>query len=279
MHRTSLGIAALALSLCATSAKAVSDVWAFDLRAVPTPGGRMLRFPVNAPAQNVVIPTISFDTFAMDFNSAATTLYAVSEVASGAGQLGTIDLTTGAFAPVSTIVGDAAAEASFTGLKVDPTNEAFYLSSATTLYKLNPATGLTTAVNNFTGGPAGGIVIEIAIDKFGQMYGHEIGGDNLYRVDKNTAAMTLLGPTGFASNFAQGMDFDYDTNTLYATIYTGGGVGAYVSFNTTTGAATTIASTTTWNAEMEMAIASQIPEPASLWALALGGMALARRRR
>ena len=74
------------------------------------------------------------------------------------------------------------------------------------------------------------------------------------------------------------MDFDWDTNTLYATLYTGGGTGVYASLSTTTGAATTIVSTTPWNAEMEMAVKAGIPEPGSLSLLGIAGLAVLRRR-
>ena len=57
-------------------------------------------------------------------------------------------------------------------------------------------------------------------------------------MNKTTGAATLVGPIGINANFAQGMDFDWATNTLYATMYVGTGVGAYVAIDTTTGAPT-----------------------------------------
>src|SRR4029450_8092588 len=110
----------------------------------------------------------------------------------------------------------------------------------------------------------GAIVIDIAIDINGNMYGHEIGLDNLISINKNTGAATIIGPTGQAANFARGRDLDYATGELYATIYTGGGTGVYARMNLATGAAVVLTSTTSWNSEMEMAINSPVPEPASL---------------
>jgi hypothetical protein len=113
------------------------------------------------------------------------------------------------------------------------------------------------------------------------MFGHDIGTDSLYSIDKTTGAATLIGTTGFLANFAQGMDFDYSTNTLYATIYTGGGTGMFSRFDLTTGAATGIFSTQPLGAagaEMEMAVAAPIPEPTSLTLVGLGAAGLVWRR-
>ncbi len=237
----------------------------------------MLSFPSNAPAQNVLSTTATFDGFAMDFNSAATTLFGIAagSAAVGPNSFGTIDTTTGNFAPLVAVTG-LPAGTSAGGLSVDPTDETFYVNDGTTLYTLNTTSGALTVVGLFG---TGLLNIDIAIDSNGNMFGHDIGADNLLSIDKTTGAATIIGPTGFAANFAQGMDFDFATDTLYATVYTGGGTGAYVSFDLTTGAGTTIASTTPWNAEMEMAIASAIPEPTSMALLGLGGLAMLRRRR
>lgn len=265
--RRSIVLCALLAVVCAPAAYA-GDVYAINLR--PTPN-TLLRFPANAPANNVISTTVGYDLYAMDFNSAATTLYGVDI---NGFMFGSIDTTTGAFSPI----GATGLIDNTTGLSVDPTTETFYLTTYGTsnaLYTVNPATGVATFV---TGINTTGIMIDIAIDRNGQMYGHNISDDSLYLIDKTTGATTLLGATGMAANFAQGMDFDYETDTLYGTVYTGGGTGAFVSFDLTTGAANTIVSTTAWNLEGEMAVASAIPEPATVCLLALGALALIRRR-
>lgn len=266
--------AAAATFVAASAADAQSQVFAIDLRQ-GTPS-RLLSFPVNAPAQNVLSSTATFDGFAMDFNSAATTLYGIqaSTATASPNFFGTIDTTTGNFSPIAALTGLPAGSAG--GMSVDPTTETFYVNDGATLYTLNTTTGALTSVGGFG---TGLLNIDIAIDRNGQMYGHDIGADNLLLIDKTTGAATVIGPTGHAANFAQGMDFDYETNTLYATIYTGGGTGVFASFNLTTGAGTTILSTTSWNAEMEMAVASPIPEPTSFALMGMAGAALLRRRR
>src|SRR5262249_1771286 len=148
------------------------------------------------------------------------------------------------------------------------------------LYTVNLATGVTTLVANIasvnTGSPS--LNIDIAIDRTGQMYGFDIVTDQFYRIDKTNGNVTALGAgtSGFNANFAQGMAFDWAPNTLYATIYPGGGTGVFASVNTATGVATSLASTTAWNAEMEMAVRAAVPEPVSSAILAAAGIGFCR---
>jgi hypothetical protein len=271
-----VSLACLALIIYGTAAVNAGTVYALDLRG----DNELLSFPVNAPAPNV-IAGVSYDAYSMDFDSLANNLYAITVPDF---VLGTIDTSTGAFTTVAPVTGIGSGE-NTTGMSVDPTDETFYLSTAVLtdvyhnyLYKVDPTTGVATVVTELTGNVGSELFIDIAIDASGQMFAHDIGNDALYIVDKTTGASTYIGPTGYAANYAQGMDFDYETNTLYATIYTGGGTGAFVWFDLNTGMANQIVSTTPWDMEMEMAIDSPIPEPASLSLLALAGLVLLRRR-
>jgi hypothetical protein len=246
--------ALLVASGCASSAFAQSTVFALDVRATPN---RLLSFPVNAPANTPVSTNVTVDAFAMDFNAAGTVLYAIQFNTTAPSTLGTLDTTTGAFTPIGPISGAAAGEANIGGLSFDASNNTWYALAPTgagvnNLYTLDVATGNTTLVAPLSDPAA--LFIDVAVDNAGNMIVHDIATDTMSSVNKTTGVCTLLGPTGFAANFAQGMDFDPATNTLYATIYTGGGTGAYCTVNTTTGACTQLLSTTPWNAEMEMAI-------------------------
>ena len=141
---------------------------------------------------------------------------------------------------------------------------------------MNPVNGAATLVGDF--GSAAGSMIDIAIDLDGNMYGHDLTNDSLVSINKATGEATQIGAHGLAANFAQGMDFDYATNTLYAAIYTGGGTGQFVSWNLNDGSVNELFDTAVWNAELEIAIRS-VPAPASTAALGLLGLAAARRRR
>ena len=78
----------------------------------------------------------------------------------------------------------------------------------------------------------------LAINGQGQAYGVAYEGGNLYEIDLNNAATTLVGPTGKEVWYTQSMAFDLDTNELYwAQFATASDHGLY-QVNTETGAAT-----------------------------------------
>src|SRR5690606_19081406 len=122
------------------------------------------------------------------------------------------------------------------------------------------------------------IIIDIAMDSQGNLYGTGLD-DNLYSIDTGTGAGTIIGAMGFDINFAQGMDFDWSTDTLYATMYQGGGVGQFASIDVNTGLATSLELTTSLNMEAEMAVQQAIPAPGAIALLGLAGLAARRRRR
>jgi hypothetical protein len=169
----------------------------------------------------------------MDFDPSGTTLYALEDATA---QLGTINVANGAFTPV--VSAPAPGGGSWTGLSIDPTNGTFYASTATGLYTLNPATGVSTLVGNFTGTT---LMIDIAVGPDGTMYGHAIDTDSIYTINKATGANTLVGLTGQNANFAQGMDFDNGDGTLYIFLYIGSGANIFGTVDLGTGAVTPLA--------------------------------------
>jgi S-layer family protein len=189
------------------------------------------------------IPTYAFTVigantrpiFAMDWNNAATTLHAIANGSTvppiSAREYGTYDLATGAFVAQGVPTGIPAAE-TISGLKFDPTSTTVYVNSTINLYTFDVTTGVATLVGPFT--HAAAAVIDIAISPTGQMFGEDLN-DNFYSINKATGATTLIGPTGFAINFAQGMDFDNGDGTLYQFAYAGGGVNDLRRIDTTTG--------------------------------------------
>jgi|GEM_PF-1337545 len=181
------------------------------------------------PGQTTIGPTPTY--YGMDFDVPATTLYALNDATD---QLGTIDLATGAF---TALVSCPPPVDNWTGLTIDPVNGTFYGSDATALYTIDPATGASTLVGAF----GTTLMIDIAMNTAGEMYGHDIGTDSIYSINPTTGVATLIGPTGYAANYAQGMDFDNDDGTLYIFVYTGGGTNVFGTVNLSTGAVTPLA--------------------------------------
>src|SRR5690606_24576826 len=74
----------------------------------------------------------------------------------------------------------------------------------------------------------------------GEMFGHNLTDDSIYRINTTNGEATLVGPHGMAANFAQGIDFDNATGELYGAVYTGGGVNSFGTFDQETGAFTAL---------------------------------------
>lgn len=188
------------------------------------------------PGQTVLGPNAQ-PIFAMDFDETATTLYAIDNTSR---ELGTLDLANGTFNSIAVVSGIPAAD-NISGLTIDPSNGTAYVSglgAAMTLYTMDLATGVATPIGS---DPVVTLLIDIAIGPQGVIYGHDIGTDNIYTIDKNTGAATVVGPTGVNSNFAQGMDFDNIDGTLYAYTYQGGGANVYGTIDLATGTLTPLA--------------------------------------
>ncbi len=252
-----LGILAAAIICPQFSFAQESTVYALDVRT----RDNFITFAPEDPMNVSFIDKVNL-TFAMDFDNTGTTLYAVNN---NLKQIGEMDQLTGEYTSIATFSGDFANDATITGLSFDPTDGTVYMSTATTLYTLDVNTGVTTLVGTFLdgGGIAPQTIIEIAINAAGEMFAHAldpnfgdgIGEGALYAVDKANAEVAFIGFNGLDSRFAQGMDFDPDTDVLYAAVYTGGGTGSYGTWNTTTGAFTEILDLPSFgDVELEMCI-------------------------
>ena len=179
------------------------------------------------------------------------TLYALDYDAQ---QLVTFDVATAA----KTVVGAAtpASGHSWVGLAADPDGTLYAASTdgtASMLYRLDPATGAATAVGAIDNAP---LVIAIAVSGAGDMYGLDVANDNLIRIDKATGAGTVVGSVGFDANYAQGMDFDEATETLYLAAYNNStGAGELRIADVSTGNSALVGAFQ-GNAEMNVAVAS-----------------------
>lgn len=215
---------------------------AFAFQTFPTP----TRW-VNFPIPGYTVTEVSAQTF-VDFASSGTfspdgnTFYMTTAGdASGTSQLFTINTTTG----VATLVGNMTGGiiTGVNGITYDPTTGIYYVVSGTALATINVSTAATTLVGPL--GNTGGLMAEVAADCDGNMYGIDLGLDNLYSINKSTGAATLIGPLGFNLNFGCGATYDKVNNILYLFGLDGAGnINALRTVNTTTGAATVLH---TWN--------------------------------
>ncbi len=157
---------------------------------------------------------------------------------------GFVDTTTGAVNQLGVLTGVPAA-GTWVSVAWDPVSGAVYglivpAGGDNRLFEIDVDTGVGTLVGNVSGLAAGGIVIGIAIDSSGLMYGLEIIDDVLVAIDKTDAVGAIIGPVGFNANFAQDMDFDRSTDTLYWASYLGGGNSNIRIIDTSTGATTLV---------------------------------------
>ncbi len=174
--------------------------------------GNIVTWPDGSvPGTWNVVSSASAWYFAGDFlNGDFTKLFVLNY---DTNQLATIDTATGA----ATAVGAATPGAgeSWSGLAGAP-GGVLYASgttcSASTLYTIDPASGHATAIGPITNGAC---IIDIAANAAGDLYGVDIATDTLVRINTATGAGTVVGPLGIDANYAQGMDFDETTGTLY----------------------------------------------------------------
>jgi hypothetical protein len=158
------------------------------------------------------------------------------------GTLYTVDTTNGAL----TAVGNPGV--GFTGIAYDPVADQGYGIYAddsagweTYLYSLDFDTGAAAQIGQIGSGLLG---IDIGYDVAGGvLYMHDIITDSMYTVDTGSGTPNLLGPTGIAANFGQGMEYDVDSDKLYA-LSCGTGAAVLHEVNKATGFFTDICTMT-----------------------------------
>lgn len=183
------------------------------------PGGNFVSWAdASVPGTwNVVAPAATY--FAGDFlNGDFTTLYAINYDTNA---LATINTATGA----ATVIGAATPNAgeAWSGLTGAPGGILYGSAttcSASTLYTVDPASGHATVIGPITNGAC---IIDIAANAAGEIYGVDIVSDSLVQIDPATGAGTVVGPLGVNANYAQGLDFDEVTGTLYWAAYSASG--------------------------------------------------------
>jgi hypothetical protein len=184
-------------------------------------------------------------------------------------RLYTLDKTSGVPTFITDITGLVTGETIITGMAYHEATNVMYISTPTRLYTLNLSTGAATLVGDIT---TGGLIICIAINCEGQMYGVDIASDVLISINTATGAGTVVGPVGYPANFAQGADFDNATGILYWAAYSGGGVSGIRTIDLVTGNSTEVVPTTGYEIDgfVIEGVCEQPEVPISNWAIMIG---------
>ena len=179
--------------------------------------GNFVDLPVDNPA-NMAATGPSPTAFAGNYDYGAEDRYFV--ITDADNKFHEIDRETGEITTLGTAEPQESGE-TWTEIATDPTTGELYASTSNgagsnKLYTLDPETGEAVFVTDIS---SPGLIIAMAIDGNGDMYGLDIVSDALVTIDKESGSVTTVGPVGFDANFAQGMDFDLKTGNLYLAAY------------------------------------------------------------
>lgn len=97
---------------------------------------------------------------------------------------------------------------------------------------------LTTAEVTLVGPIGDNVIIGIAADNAGNLYGIDIIYDQLLAIDHTSGTGTAIGNIGLDLKYAQDICFDRDNNILYGTLYSNSEQGGLYSIDTSSGTAT-----------------------------------------
>ncbi len=122
----------------------------------------------------------------------------------------------------------------WTGVAYDSSNNKLYLTTAYTIYELDPATYAIIDTIPISSG----MTIGVACIANGTMYAVDIENDNLMTIDTTDGSVIVIGSLGFDANYAQDIAYDRINNKLYGTLYSDN--GALYDINISSGAASII---------------------------------------
>lgn len=150
------------------------------------------------------------------------------------------DLISGVYTTEGSLINTIPGE-SITGIEILSDNTSMYGISTNgnsgILNIINPVTREVTQVGD-TGLT---LPINLARDENDNLFTVDIDDDNLYQLDRNTGAATLIGPIGFNANFGQGMCFDQFNNRILMTAFNNALFDSELrEVNTTTGLSTSL---------------------------------------
>jgi len=125
------------------------------------------------------------------------------------------EMATGQLTSLGTIVPP---EGEWTGMTYDPATQKIYAScygTNTVICTIDPQTLQTTVIATIPSY----LVIAIACNGDGNIYGIEIINDVFGKYELATNTFSAIGPLGFDANYAQSLEFNYETNKLYYSAY------------------------------------------------------------
>lgn len=177
------------------------------------------------------IVTSLADQSAEDFIAAASWAEGMWVGSDYNGNLVQLDTQTGARTVVASI------GISFAGMSYNWVERRMYgLDFDGNLYKVNMASAMAEMIGNV--GTTG--FINMACNLDGTLYAVNISDDQLYSIDPATAVATAIGPIGFDASYAQDMEFDHNSGTLYYAGYSDADGGGLYTIDLTTGTATLV---------------------------------------
>lgn len=201
--------------------------------------------------------------FGMDVRPSEGTVFAVNTHWDSSGSLWTIDIDTGA----TTLIGPTGVNGCV-GLAFDPFSGDLYGLSGGDLYSVDTSTGAFTLI-----GDGRWISCGLSFSPGGQLFAFNLDGD-LYTVDPLTVETTAVGGRGNpipAGTISEDSTFTR-SGELYATDYRGG----IYRTDTITGNGVLIGTT---GMDRGLLGLIEVPEPATVFLLGLGGLAVLRKSR
>ena len=155
----------------------------------------------------------------------------------GSSNLYMIDRASGALTDLGALSGST--PSAFNDITVDVTSGILYGTGDDNLYAIDPV-GMTST---FLGGHVNSsVMIGIACDVDGDLWGYDIGFDWFYSIDKFTGLATDVGSIGFNASFAQSMLYDETTDNIILAAFNAGNFYTEIRVADRTTGATTILS-------------------------------------
>lgn len=185
----------------------------------------------------------------------------------GAQTIGTLDTATGALTTLPSSSAPTLDGEVWFGLKWDASSGTLFglgcqtasLPLSCHLYSVDPTTGSVTAGPPLSGvdDPTyGTLLVDIAIDPNGLMYGVHFFTGDLIAIDKTTGVSQSLGTTGVAPAYVQALDFDQATGLLYWASFDGA-AGTMYTVSTTDGSVSLVGPLA--NSDEQYALAIAVP--------------------